>query len=80
MPPSPASGGQFCLHQNRDGTADSFCLKCFVMVSHGKSEAVRVQFENNHVCDPYDVERFRAGKTAANKSNSYSSHAPRYPH
>ena len=70
MLPSPTSGQQFCLRLNRDGTLDSICLKCFLTVSHGKSEADCAQLEKNHVCNPYDVERFQFAKVIAEKSSS----------
>jgi hypothetical protein len=53
----PADEKHFCLRRNRDGTVDSICTKCFLTVYRGESEVERRQAEENHVCNPWVVER-----------------------
>lgn len=64
MASSSPNDRYFCLRRNRDGSVDSFCVKCFATVSRGESDAVRMQLELSHACNPYDVERFERSKTA----------------
>jgi hypothetical protein len=50
-------GHQFCLRQNRDGTVDSICLKCFATVSHGEGEIemAAAQLQHLGICVPYNA-------------------------
>ncbi len=51
------------------GIVGSICLKCFATVGRTKAEEDLAQFERSHVCNTYDRERFRDGKTAKRESN-----------
>jgi hypothetical protein len=41
----------FTHSRNRDGSFDSFCLKCFVTVAHCKSEPELAGFDKRHACE-----------------------------
>jgi hypothetical protein len=43
-------------------TVDSICLRCFPTVSRGEIDAVRMQREDSHACNPHDLERFEGSK------------------
>ena len=70
MTSSSASDLHFCHRPNRDGTVDSICLKCFLTVSRGQSDAVRMKREESHACNPHDLERLEGAKTPVNESKS----------
>jgi len=71
--PSPYSEDlQFCLRHDRDGTINSFCLKCFVTVSRGECNEDRAQREQSHVCNIYEVERFAVAMIPSANPNKAS--------
>jgi hypothetical protein len=59
----------FCHRPEDLGNIGSICLKCFATVARTKLEKDLAQFERDHVCDPYDLERFKNVKSRSNASN-----------
>ena len=52
----------FAHRQNKEGTVDSICMKCFATVALSLREAEVEQREHGHRCDPEALERLnRAG-------------------
>ncbi len=54
---SPASLG-FTHRENRDGTIDSVCRRCYVTVCTSSWEADLESAEKDHACDPALLERW----------------------
>jgi hypothetical protein len=52
-------GPRFIHRANRDGTIGSFCRVCFVTVAIAGHETNLEKSEQDHVCDPWKVERYR---------------------
>ena len=67
--PFSFDGHQFCLRQNRDGTVDSICLKCFATVSHGEGEIemAAAQLQHLGICVPLNVTRIKIAVRNASK-------------
>ena len=59
---------QFFPHRkNKDGSFDSFCLKCFATVARAKLESELGDHERAHVCnDMFSVKRGRFGRSSSN--------------
>lgn len=51
----------FAHRHNQDGSFDSICPQCFATVAKTKDEALLAQFEREHICDPYMLDRFGDG-------------------
>ena len=51
------SGLVFAHRENRDGTFDSICMKCFATVASSLKEAELEQGEQKHWCDPLALAR-----------------------
>ena len=75
----PVTRPVFAHRQNKEGTVDSICMKCFATVALSLREAEIEQREQGHRCDPEALERLnRAGtspqerrlKTKRNKATS----------
>ena len=49
---------KFVHRVNRDGTYDSICRECFVTVATELREADLEPLENQHLCDPWLLEKF----------------------
>jgi hypothetical protein len=50
----------FAHRANDDGTIDSICRECFATVSTSLWEADLERAEQEHVCDPAELERFQS--------------------
>jgi hypothetical protein len=48
--PSAFESRRFALRQHKNGTVDSFCLKCLATISRGESDYVRSERERLHFC------------------------------
>jgi hypothetical protein len=59
----------FCHRPEDFGNIGSICLRCFATVARSRAEEDLAQFERDHVCDTYDLERFKSAKTRTNESN-----------
>lgn len=49
----------FTHRPNSDGTVDSICRNCFATVATDVSDAALARRESAHVCDTYQIARFR---------------------
>jgi hypothetical protein len=48
---APEKNAPFYPHrQNKDGSYDTFCLKCFAIVAHARTEAELEEYKQEHVC------------------------------
>lgn len=50
----------FVRRQNDDSTTDLICLGCFQTVAHSEGQADGTPVDSDHVCNPFEVERFQA--------------------
>lgn len=50
---------KFSHRHNPDGSVDSICRYCFVTVASVVVEAALKAFEQNHVCDPWVLARYK---------------------
>lgn len=55
MDSSPHPG--FARRENKDGSFDCVCMKCYATVASSLQEAELEQGEQTHQCDPAAVER-----------------------
>jgi hypothetical protein len=62
--PYSYDGQRFCLRQNRDGTVDSICVKCFATVSHDQRdiEMANAQLAHLDSCVPFGESRIKYTK------------------
>ena len=61
-----SSDKKFCHRPGSFGTINSICLRCFVTVVKATSKEDVAKRELDHVCNPYDLERFKqAGASGA---------------
>jgi hypothetical protein len=60
-----ASGNneEFVHRFNADGTIDSICRQCFVTVATARRESELLSQENDHICEPDVLDRFRHWKS-----------------
>ena len=49
---------EFVHRENRDGTIDSICRRCFVTVVSSTLRADLERREKDHICDPLALARF----------------------
>jgi hypothetical protein len=48
---APPAARYFPHRQNKDGSYDTVCPKCFAIVANVKTEAELVDFKQEHVCN-----------------------------
>jgi hypothetical protein len=51
---------RFPHRQNRDGSYDSICPRCFRTISNRMTEAELARDEFRHICDDWYLDRVRA--------------------
>ena len=54
---------RFPHRQNRNGTYDSICPRCFHTVATRKNEADLSKDEHRHICDDWNMDRDRLAET-----------------
>jgi hypothetical protein len=69
-----SSGCQSFPHRaNDDGTFDAICPRCFVTVSQQRREADLEQFERDHICDEWLLEKYGAIEPKPESVNGHGS-------
>jgi hypothetical protein len=55
----------FPHRQNRDGSFDSICLRCFATVATAKDVKELRSYDKNHICDPASIANRRESEKLA---------------
>jgi hypothetical protein len=63
-----AESSKFDHRSNSDGTVDSICYRCIATVATVDDERKLLRCEQQHICDPIQVERFSRTKPPSSET------------